>query len=440
MIHIKDRISINADQARYILEQHTNKMGVFIDLDRALDYQAHYIEEFKRLITPLRLLVGDQYFNPDSPADVVKALVRRFGVSENQLMDNGKVGANKRILNRLAEMNNVSSDVKSFLTLYRDVKDASYRVSYLEQYINLPLLADEDYKGNRMVLARPRWEVLATSRISAAEPSIQNVAREFADMITYPKGYLLLFSDSGQIEPRVTYSAYIKDPVIKHLINLYNDAYFGQLHYVMMQEDELDLGYQNPEAILKQEWDKTLRKDLKTLGLAGNYGSTNLDAVNGQLANRYSQRIVNHPSRLELEERVKAAVYGGAETFYAAFGTPITPEESTKFTKGTPAWRNHLVRCGINNPIQGTASELMCESVYVASTILEKKARGYSAIGMYKHDEGMFYLAPQDHGLADELAECMAYQVEKDGELWIPIYADKHIGQKEGNTEIKVVG
>lgn len=237
----------------------------------------------------------------------------------------------------------------------------------------------------------------------------------------------MVFSDSGQIEPRITYSAYIRDDLIVRLITLYDDAYYGLLHFIQMSAEEERQSRADLDSIQIHEVTdamKEKRQRLKTLGLAGNYGSSNLASIDAELGPLYEEKIVGHPARKALESRVTEAVRGGATCFHGYFGTPVYPDNTPKYHRGGNGWAGHMVRCGINNPIQTTAAELMCISVANAKKILGPRDH----IGSYKHDEGLFYVR-EEHvtEMAPKLQECLAYAVDQ----WIPIGSDLHIGRKD---------
>ncbi len=59
------------------------------------------------------------------------------------------------------------------------------------------------------------------------------------DIITEPKGYTLIRCDSGQIEPRINFSYFVRDELIMNLITHYNDAYFGLMHYATAREEDI---------------------------------------------------------------------------------------------------------------------------------------------------------------------------------------------------------
>lgn len=439
---VKDVLTTTASQARYLLELETMRGGVFVDLDRALDYYVYHINTARPHIEKMKLMVGEPRLHPNQKEDIKRVLVQKLGVSEHLLMTRDhKLSINQEILDQVLTNDYVTDMAKEFITNYIMAKDHLYLSSYMEQYINNPVLKVESFEGHRMVLARPTWTVLVTGRISAKSPSVQNISREVNDIFTYPEGYLMLYSDSGQIEPRIRYSAIIKDPVIKQLIIVYDDAYYGQLHYCQMTDEEYAQAYMNPEAIKPKEVTKEMgdtRSELKTILLKGTYGSMMTD-VDPVLYGQFKKRILNHPLNKELEDSIREYVQNGGDTFYSPFGSAVTPEEKEKYRVGTLAHQNHLVRCGLNNPLQSAAADCMNEAVNRATMILKYEATPASFIGYMKHDEGLFYLAPGDHHLKDKLRDCMSYDVEINGEKWIPIRSDEHIGKKKGNPNVPVI-
>lgn len=424
MLNIGSRISINAAQAQEILTRHTQELGLFIDLDRACEYQSYFQHKLRPVMKEMCDMAGQVDLEVTKRPEIRSVLINRFKVPLQKFFtkkDASTPKFNKEIISALLEDSEISEDARRFVQLFSDGVTYQQRISGLGQYITLPLCKRESYDNHRMVLAQPTWAVLSTSRISAQDPSIQNMARELGDLITYPKGYILVRADSGQIEPRIIYSAYVDDPRIKELITLYDDAYYGLVHFIL-----------HPERMEKMAITDELasyRSQLKTMANATNYGG-NLEGrgFDPELARGFMARVQKHPLREKWLEEVRKVVASGATTFYTFFGTPITPESNSNYEEGGGGWQGHLERCGINNPIQGTASDLMCESVYRSDLLLRKVAQGYSRIAYYKHDEGAWYLEECDEHLATTLAGYMAYQVEG----WIPIHSDMLIGRKKG--------
>ena len=413
---------------RDLLQQQTDSFGTFFSLDRILYHEARYSRVVNLNYKEFWALAGTTDLRITERARVLQLLRGRFGVPDYKLLDkDNKLSTKADVIKNLLEDVTLPDFTHRFLEVFQTISAASYMVSYLGQYKELPLSQAVDYDNCRMVIAHPSWEVLSTSRLSAKQPSIQNVNRDVCDIYTAPKGWQMIFSDSGQIEPRITYSAYIADPLIKHLITLYDDAYFGLLHYILLTEQEEAISRNNLDLVQKREITQEMkdkRQRLKVLGLAGNYGSANLGAIDAELGPSYEKKIVNHPARREWVRQVTQEVEAGADHFYGYFGTPVYPESAKRQIEDYGYWRGHMVRCGINNPIQTTAAELMFFSVYNALKLLGPRDH----VGYYKHDEGLFYI-PDDRvdEMAPKLQGCLSYEVEG----WIPIGSDLHIGRKE---------
>lgn len=427
-IQINSRtMPISPEEVRTILQVETDRFGTFFNLDRILYHEARYAREAAVLYPELRAMGGTPYLRCTQRTDVRQVLMNRFQVPEHKFYTkDGRISLSQEVVDRLLTDVTLSEDARHFLELYKGISAAEYMVSYLGQYRDLPISQMEDMDNQRMVVSHPTWKVLSTSRFSASNPSVQNINRDICDIYTAPKGWQMVFSDSGQIEPRITYSAYIRDELIVRLITLYDDAYYGLLHFIQLTPEEERWAREHLYEIEKHEITedmKSKRQRLKVLGLAGNYGSSNLSAIDAELGPLYETKIVNHPARKALEADVIAQVRGGADYFTGYFGTPVYPDSTSKYRRGDSGWMGHMIRCGINNPIQTTAAELMCISVLEAKKLLGVRDH----IGSYKHDEGMFYVQ-EDHAdeLAPKLRECLSYAVEG----WIPIGSDLHIGRK----------
>jgi hypothetical protein len=281
-----------------------------------------------------------------------------------------------------------------------------------------------------MVIARPTYKILATSRLGASNPSIQNMKRGCGDIFTHPQGTIFLRTDSGQIEPRISWSWFFPDPVVKLLIIAYNDAYWGLVHYLYMSKEEYSEVLKHRDVskiVLRTDMPVERRNDMKTILLAGTYQS-GLATVDPELAYLFKAKVIGNVLYKRVEERVAEEVRSGQTTFFSVFGTPITPdqEKSTKYGGNSVAWYNHLERCGMNNPIQATASDLMCVSVKEADEIISHAKSRLTNICYYKHDEGAFIIDEKDSKLVEPLKDVVAYQVDD----WIPIFAESFIGVK----------
>lgn len=426
-------LPITHEEALRIIQRHTQKMGVFLDLDRIYEIHGLLLQENRKLAKEMRSIAANPSLNINDKEAVLNTMVA-VGVDRRDLLVDGKLSFNNTTRAAVLADPDLNEEARKFFDLYTTYTSNRTRYGTLKKsYESLPVCKSLSFNKHRMVLARPSYHLLSTSRIQAYDPGIQGIARTFGDVVTHPPGYELVRADSSQIEPRINFSYFLRDDLIVNLIGYYNDAYFGILHFCLMSEQELGACYQDFESnftpIEITDEMKDHRQNTKTLVNAGSYGSSNLDKVNPKLANAFDRRIVHHPRRLALEREVAEICENNPEpTFYSAFGTPITPDDTVKYKKGTKAWDGHIVRCGVNNPVQTTASDLMICSVYEADKLLSMCKD--SAICYYKHDEGAFIVHEDDaadRDLMQRLCEITAYDVMD----WVPIPAEAVIGVKE---------
>lgn len=433
-IHTRE-VPISPHDARNFIQQETDDFGVFFDVDRCYELTAILMLDMKDCTIKARRLANNPNLMLDKKEDCIDALVRAK-VPQAKFIDmrTGKPSCTSIIRKSIIDDITSTDEAKQLCELMNTYASAKRNKGNIENFaIKNPQSSALSKLNHRMSIGHPTWAVLSTSRISAKDPGVQGIPREMSDIICEPKGYTLVRADSGQIEPRINFSTFLHDELIANLITKYDDAYFGLLHYCVMPPDREEPLRQNFEANFKPlnitDEVKALRQNLKTLSLAGSYGSSNLDKVNANLAAAFERRIVKHPARLSLEQQVREQVKHGQETFYGYFGTPVTPDATERYAKNDTGWFEHVVRCGINNPVQTTASELMMFSVDKAKEILSRAKDSH--ICFYKHDEACFYVSDEDmaSGIGDELADVTAYNV--DG--WIPIHAEAVIGVKKGS-------
>lgn len=430
MLDIKTTDRVTSEMSCSILNRHSkNTIGVIIDLERCLEYQSMHTKAIRPMLLEWRRMAANSSIEPTKRKQVRDILVSRFHVPELKIMT-----TRAEDIEALLKDESISEDARHFIELFKKLAKSYQRISALKQFIDANVLDALSFEGKRINSVHPTWNILATGRLSASQPALQNISKDMLDIITYLPNQKLYSADSGQIEPKITYSYYIKDELIKYLIMLYDDAYFGLTHYVLLSETEEAKARANMSAIVKMPITDDLkdkRQRIKKLALSANYGGEEF-ARGEELGAVFIKKIKNHPLRLRNQEKVHEDIKNGVDTFYTAFGSMIKPEENTKYKRGTLAWNDHLERCGINNPIQGTAADLMNLSVYNANKIIQEKAKSpLTYICGYIHDAGLFYVAEQDEAIADELMECLSYQVtDEDGTKWIPINCDKIIGKR----------
>ena len=435
------KLPISIEEARNIIQSNTDSFGLYLDLDRILEYNYHYTLDLRNKMKELRNLVGEPLYNITERTATYNILVSRLGVPKALLTTpTGDPSVDKKMIEQCLNYYRGSGSIaEEFLLKYQDAVTVSKALSSFKSYKDLPQCLGLDRDNHRMVVAKPTWNILNTSRLSASNPGIQTIARAHADIITAPKGWQLVRSDSGQIEPRIMWSHVFKDDLMFNLIVAYNDAYFAYYDFVTMDKKREALLRENFEANfsktdITQEM-KDGRQQMKRISLAAGYGSSlpQNAGFDPKLARLYTEKIVNNPLRKEFERKIREDVYHGVGTFYGAFGSAVTPKSTDKYDVGGSGWTEHVIRCGINNPIQTTASELMIFAVNAANNILMTKCKN-SHIAYYKHDEGCFYLHEDsgDMDYAEDLADCQSYLVEG----WIPIYSEMEVGRKEPHNDV----
>lgn len=435
------KLPITIAATRNIIQRETDNFGVFFDYDRICEYLFYFQSNLHEELPQLRRLTGIMDYKPTDRSSTLDFLINRLGVPKSLLSDgHGRLTVDQKIIEQVANYYKDSgSPVEEFLTLYRSAMKNNKAISDYNQYKNLPMSEALDRDNHRMVVAHPTWNVLRTSRISASNPGMQTIDRTRGDIITAPKGYQLVRSDSGQIEPRIMWSHFFRDELMFNLIVAYNDAYFAYYDFVTMNKEREDaLRADFVKNFVKKDITPEMkegRQKMKRISLAAGYGSSLPEnaGFDKELGRLYEEKIVKHPVRKLAEAKIRKYVYGGGETFYGAFGSPVVPEETATYKRGEKGWTEHVIRCGINNPIQTTASELMICAVNQANHILKDKCKD-SHICFYKHDEGCFYLNEDagDMDFADELADCQSYIIPN----WIPIYSEMDVGRKEPHNNV----
>lgn len=424
------KLPISAPEAAKFLAQETDSFGIFFDVDRCYELAGILQLENVQIQKEFNELCCKRVSMDDKNA-VMQALMD-MGVSRSDFdpTHSGKLSMRATIKEQILQNPIYDEDIHKAITLHNKYTSNKRNKGAMTTFATLPNSVALSQRNRRMSVGRPTWDVLSTSRIAARDPGIQGIPRTMGDIITEPKGYTLIRCDSGQIEPRINFSYFVRDELIMNLITHYNDAYFGLMHYATAREEDIrrwrdDWSTFVPITITDEV--KDMRQNIKRLTNAGSYGSSNLGDINPALAKAYDIRIVKHPKRLALERQVTQDVERGVDTFYGAFGTPVTPDATEKYAKGDSGWNGHLIRCGINNPVQTTASELMMFSINEARSILSRAKDSH--VCYYKHDEACFYVSDEDmsNGIGDELADVTAYNVKG----WIPIESDCVIGVKE---------
>ena len=410
-----------------ILTKNNERMGICIDYDKLLEYYSYAVimsrDKRPRLQKYLGLSTSDVMTD-----DVFLSALLKLGVSTGLgRTGSGSVSVSTESLQSAIDTGLYSTELVAIMKAKIELNKWEYAVSHLYAFTRYDPVNIPAFDGHRMIVTRPTWAPQNTGRFAMQNPPIQNISKDFADILTVPEGWRLYYCDSSQIEPRIIYSAFIPDKQIQALINLYNDAYFGLLHYVTMPIEDIVSG--RTDFVKREVTDemRDMRQALKRLGNGVMYGKAS-NPNNDPLTANYIQRIGGHPIRVKWQKRMEDLVDAGQDIFPTYFGTPINIKVGggrEKYLGNPEALRRHDIRCAINNPIQGTAGDLARYSVVNVDHFLTRNCPN-SVILDYVHDSSMFAIYEDEYDKAiSYLKDAVAYDVEG----WLPIYSEGEEGR-----------
>jgi DNA polymerase-1 len=431
MLHITSSTRIpSVDETLGILKMHNDFMPQFVDFDKVM-MDINYLQiQIEKVAGPLFDIIGKPK-GVDAAENMKNWLSNNVDISVFNFAKTG-LSLDKASIEAALDSGTLNDDAQILLKMYQKYASFAKTRGTLVSLLQNPISNAPSCDGHRMLILKPEWTRQNTGRVAMNSPAVQNFPRLIQEIITVPQGYTLLHTDSGQIEPRVVYSAYIKDPQIQALIRLYNDAYFGVLHYIFLPQEVVDSGTTSFAANEITDEMKENRKQLKTFNNAVMYGSKS-NPTGNRIKAAMIKRIGEHPLRLAWINSLTEQINQGNTVFHTAFGTPINTAYSAKIMEGNlraGSVEEERLRLAINNPIQGTAADLMRVSVSEANRILSSRTKK-SYIINYVHDAGMFAIADEDYDkVADELADIVSYDVEG----WLPISAEPEFGRDHGKA------
>lgn len=413
-----------------ILTAKTENLGIPVDFDRMEEYYAYYSilsnEYLKRIIEYTH---SNKNYQDYKDVDFMQFL-KRAGVKTGLLeTDGGRYSLSGESLESAIATGLYSEELCKLMSLYSKVKSYKSIISpfpkIMQGYKICPL---ETFDNHRMIILKPTWVSQITGRIGAQNPAIMNFEKGIQDIFTVPKGWIKCEADSGQVDPRIAQSYFIDDKQLKACTMLYNDAYFGYIHFCeYLTDEQRKTGDLNLKPFEITDALKEKRKKLKTFGNAVMYGSTE-NRLNDPDKAAFIKYVGNHPQRLAKVRNLEDRISRGQTKFYTYFGTEMDITQGPGAQKdceySAEEQLNRKVKRAINYPIQGTAADLMRYSIYKANQLLMREAPD-STILMYVHDSGKFMIAEHDYDkVIDVIREVTSYQVDD----WIPIYSDYEEG------------
>lgn len=450
---------------------------VFINMDKVFAY-INWSETIKKQLKfemneYLMNLTGEFFHvNPDSPKQMIDVFVNTLGVPYEQLADtDGTISASQKVIN------NLSGQYKNaFTRMYLDYKKESAITTNLKPFTkfddpNSRLINNE---GDRIVAMPVFYDFSNTFRFQANHPPMQNIAREETDIITAPKNWVVANIDSKQIEPKMYYTHVVKDPMMDWLIEEYQDVYYAVADYCLRE----DVSFRPDNLFKHGSLSEDDRNAFKTMTNAGAYGAgkrriTSLarnivfegaqrkdsegyrkikkiskyrkslqnpnlpDRIRNQyqkdlneaeqmlvklnedvnrLYEGFTERVINHPQRVEFLRKEKIRVNEGAREFYSPFGDRCVASGAMYY----------LMNCAINNPLQMGVARLSSLSVKTAYEYIEENdIKELLFYCLNKHDEDVYVV---HSSLAEivlpDLQSFREYMIDD----WHPIYSEANLG------------
>lgn len=424
------------------LNNYNSKMPQYVDFDKIMMYLVDMQKKIADVSYELFNVIGTPS-GTSARSNMSFWIMNNADVSAFTRTAKGELSLDADSITGAIDSGKLNDFQLDVIKLYREYSDCTKTRSTLASLLQNPMSELPSCDGHRMLELRPIWVAQNTGRVGMQKPAIQNFTRTIQDIVTVPRGYIYVHCDSGQVEPRIVYSHYIPDPQIQALIRLYDDAYFGLLHYVTMPQSVRDSGTLDFEKMEITDEMQAGRKKIKTYGNAVMYGST-ANPEHDPIKDKMIKCIGQHPLRVAWVNSLRDKIERGATVFNTVFGTPIDTSRSQKLTADGMSVRSsgndwygaedynisEKVKLAINNPIQGTAADLMRLSVQEAHRCISINAKD-SYIINYVHDAGSFCISENDWDkVGDTLKDIVAYNVDE----WLPIKADADVTRNHGKS------
>ena len=159
------------DDTIQFLQKQTDDFGLFLDLDRLMEYELYF--RMKAENERQEVLKGLGFPSYKLTDDNVKAGLIKKGIPDYKFKNKyDSVSFDKNVRANLISDESIDEELRMLVEHYDKYRAANYLVSYLPQYTSLPICSVPAYNGHRMVIAHPTWNRLRTFRISASNPSI----------------------------------------------------------------------------------------------------------------------------------------------------------------------------------------------------------------------------------------------------------------------------
>lgn len=348
-------------------------------------------------------------FNINSPRQVGEILFEKLGLKAKKKRGKANYSTNAAVLEELAE----EYEIAQLILDYR--KFAKLKSTYTEA---LPALIDR--KDNR-IHTTYNQTVTATGRLSSSNPNLQNIPVRTEEGNKIRKAFvsgdnengLILSADYSQIELRLL--AHITQD--KHLLEAFNT---GVDVHTLTASKVFDVPV---EAVTKEMRYKSKAVNFGIIygqskyGLAKSLGISNADAetfIEKYFATYPKVKAYMEGTVLEAEEKGFVETIFGRKRYL-----------STELSSSNGMIREFAKRAAINQPIQGTAADLMKIAMIDFSKKL-KENNLKSKMIMQVHDELVVEVVKSE---LDVVTNLVKEAMELNQPLSVPLVVDVNVGE-----------
>lgn len=275
---------------------------------------------------------------------------------------------------KLKENNHDASDIVESIINYRLVDTLISR--YLEPFIRRSIPVSSNGIIHYRIYGELKQSDTETGRYASENPNLQNLpkTKAFRSLIIASPGHVLIQGDLASIEPRIL-AEMSQEPVLIKAFELGLDPYKYIGKYLLRKSYEdvtKDERGKIKAVVLGLCYGKT------AAGLAKDLGTSVREAA--ALINQIFNNIL-HVKRWKLNTIERAYVDGYVRTLGGR--TRYLPDLQSEEN-----WiKKHAENQAINTPIQGTAADMMKESIYMIGEMLKLRIYQNHRLIVTVHDE-----------------------------------------------------
>lgn len=401
MLNLKSPLKPDFEQ--YERTIHADGARIFVDYQKyilSLNYFSGMFEATRIELANILGITSLGKYIEVTPHNVIQTLVRYCGLNERDLQvrkpDKQYVFSldQTKILNPLKEKLDKRADTASesvrlaseIVDLYLKYKE--YKTCMDNARAKLKRFSKSEFEGwsSELVTIDFMYEMKDTGRYYTKNDNIQTWNLNMAPSITVPKGYVLFWADFAQIDLRVAYHVFLKEPDTEYdkIYQEETDKYRA-IYKIMC----LSLG-QSPDLELFTKYRPAFKKAILSAIYNAAKHSLAVDIKNSDLAESLYAYIHNNPGYKAFRERLQRVIDFGIEIpirDYFGFNR-VVPLTSNRDFWAT----NQLVSKGCNTPIQATSNGILM-------LWLESVLSGFEELGFNRDQHVIPYLIRHDEVL-----------------------------------------